>query len=62
MLVFDGSSLTWLVVASGADLIEYALLGSFIAIAAYLGVMSVGEGLSDLFTAVGSSIESQNKS
>lgn len=43
----------------GLDLIEYALLGAFVAMAAYAGIMYLGSSLSGFFTTVVQSVENQ---
>lgn len=45
--------------SDGADLIEYALLGTTIALVAYLGVATVGTSVRGAFNVVGSSIQNQ---
>ena len=45
----------------GADLIEYALLGTVIALAAYAGVTAVGNSLGGAFTAVTNGVVSQGQ-
>ncbi len=45
----------------GVDLVEYALLGSFVAITAYAGVTSLGNSLSGLYTAVFDSVIVQSE-
>jgi pilus assembly protein Flp/PilA len=39
---------------SGQDLIEYALLGSFVSLAAYLGANFLGTNLNSWYTGIGS--------
>ncbi|HEX5109972.1 MAG TPA: Flp family type IVb pilin [Vicinamibacterales bacterium] len=41
----------------GQDLIEYALLGSFVSLAAYAGATYLGEKYNTWFTAVGDSVD-----
>ena len=41
----------------GQDLIEYALLAAFIALAAIVAMTAVGTSISSLFTAVGSKLD-----
>ena len=41
----------------GQDLIEYALLGSFVSLAAYAGATYLGEKYNTWFTAVGVSVD-----
>ncbi len=42
----------------GQDLIEYALLGSFVSLAAYAGANLLGTNLNTWYSAVGSTVES----
>lgn len=42
----------------GQDLIEYALLGSFVSLAAYAGADFLGTSLNDWYSAVGDTVES----
>ena len=41
----------------GQDLIEYALLGSFVSLAAYAGANALGQGLSAWYTAVDGKVD-----
>ena len=41
----------------GQDLIEYALLGSFVSLAAYAGADFLGTGLNTWYNAVGSVVD-----
>jgi Flp pilus assembly pilin Flp len=41
---------------SGQDLIEYALLGSFVSLAAYLGANFLGGELNSWYSAVGAEV------
>jgi Flp pilus assembly pilin Flp len=41
---------------AGQDLIEYALLGSFVALAAYLGANFLGTNLNSWYTSIGSAV------
>ena len=41
----------------GQDLIEYALLGSFVSLAAYGGANALGGGLNGWYSAIDSTIE-----
>ena len=41
----------------GQDLIEYALLGAFVSLAAALGAQALGLGLNNWYTAIGSGID-----
>lgn len=41
----------------GQDLIEYALLGSFVSLAAYLGADALGGALNDWLNAVGTEVD-----
>ena len=41
----------------GQDLIEYALLGSFVALAAYAGANFLGTNLNTWYTGIGSAVE-----
>jgi len=41
---------------SGQDLIEYALLGSFVALAAYAGANFLGTNLNTWYTGIGSAV------
>ena len=43
---------------AGQDLIEYALLGSFVSLAAYLGANYLGGQLNGWYSAVGSTVNS----
>ncbi len=47
----------WLKCQRGQDLIEYALLAGFIALAAVLAVMATGQGVNTLFEAVRTQVE-----
>jgi len=42
---------------SGQDLIEYALLGSFVSLAAYAGANFLGTNLNTWYTGIGSAVE-----
>lgn len=42
----------------GQDLIEYALLGSFVSLAAYAGADFLGGNLNDWYSAVGDTVQS----
>jgi Flp pilus assembly pilin Flp len=41
----------------GQDLIEYALLGSFVSLAAYVGANALGTAYNDWFNAVASEVD-----
>jgi Flp pilus assembly pilin Flp len=41
---------------AGQDLIEYALLGSFVSLAAYLGATALGGALNGWYSAVGGEV------
>jgi Flp pilus assembly pilin Flp len=41
----------------GQDLIEYALLGSFVALAAYAGANFLGTNLNTWYSGIGSAVE-----
>lgn len=41
----------------GQDLIEYALLGSFVSLAAYVGANALGTGLNNWYSQVDSSVD-----
>jgi len=41
---------------AGQDLIEYALLGSFVALAAYAGANFLGTNLNTWYTGIGSAV------
>lgn len=41
----------------GQDLIEYALLGSFVSLAAYLGATNLGDSLDAWYDAVAGSVD-----
>ena len=43
---------------SGQDLIEYALLGSFVSIAALLGAQSLGTNLNSWYNGIGATVSS----
>ena len=47
----------WLKCQRGQDLIEYALLAGFIALAAVAAVILAGEGVSTLFNQVASEVQ-----
>jgi Flp pilus assembly pilin Flp len=42
---------------AGQDLIEYALLGSFVSLAAYIGANYLGTGLNTWYSAVGTTVD-----
>lgn len=42
---------------AGQDLIEYALLGSFVSLAAYLGANYLGGALNSWYSAVGGEVD-----
>jgi Flp pilus assembly pilin Flp len=42
----------------GQDLIEYALLGSFVSLAAYLGATALGGALNGWYSAIGGTVDS----
>jgi pilus assembly protein Flp/PilA len=43
---------------AGQDLIEYALLGSFVSLAAYLGANALGTNLNTWYSAVATAVSS----
>ena len=43
---------------TGQDLIEYALLGSFVSLAAYAGATLLGTNLNNWYDAVGTAVDS----
>jgi Flp pilus assembly pilin Flp len=45
--------------SEGVDLVEYALLGAFVAIAAYRGVRALGESLGGFYSGVVDSVVTQ---
>jgi Flp pilus assembly pilin Flp len=45
---------------AGQDLIEYALLGSFVALAAYVGANFLGTNLNQWYSGIGSAVGEAN--
>ena len=45
----------------GQDLIEYALLGSFVALAAYVGANFLGTNLNSWYSGIGSTVGKANE-
>ena len=44
----------------GQDLIEYALLGTFVSLAAYVGATTLGSGLNNWYDGLGDEVNSIN--